>query len=134
MLRVLGTIKNSEYANVLKNQQNDLASWIKEIHTGIYPFLVRNHLYYSQIIYLHWSIIRTQTRAFSPTTRHSPSRHPSTSWTQPPPPFSPVPYIASPFSGESIRTFLLPRSLGWLCQLSTLTIPRSWSTSHPQAI
>lgn len=42
MLRVLGTIKNSEYANVLKNQQNDLASWIKEIHTGIYPFLDSN--------------------------------------------------------------------------------------------
>lgn len=41
MLRVLGTIKHSDYANTLSNEQNDLVTWIKEIHTGIYPHLVR---------------------------------------------------------------------------------------------
>ncbi|KAF8063618.1 Six-hairpin glycosidase-like protein [Lyophyllum atratum] len=39
MLRVLGTIQNSQYANTLKNEQNDLATWIKEIHGGMYPHL-----------------------------------------------------------------------------------------------
>lgn len=45
MLRVLGTIQNSEYANTLKSEQNNLASWVKEIHAGMYPFLVSHYSY-----------------------------------------------------------------------------------------
>jgi hypothetical protein len=40
MLRVLGTIQNSEYANTMKNEQKDLAAWVKEIHAAMYPHLV----------------------------------------------------------------------------------------------
>jgi len=39
-LRVLATMRNSEYANTFKNEQNDLAAWVREIHAGIYPHLV----------------------------------------------------------------------------------------------
>ncbi|RDB22323.1 hypothetical protein Hypma_010490 [Hypsizygus marmoreus] len=39
MLRVLGTIQNSQYAKTMKNEQKDLAAWIKEIHGGMYPHL-----------------------------------------------------------------------------------------------
>ena len=41
MLRVLGTIQRSSFAHDMKNQQNDLVSWVSEIHDGIYPHLVR---------------------------------------------------------------------------------------------
>lgn len=40
MLRVLGTIQNSQYANSMKNEQKDLTNWIKEIQDGMYQFLV----------------------------------------------------------------------------------------------
>ena len=40
MLRVLGTIQNSQYAKSMKNQAKDLISWVSEIHDGIYPHLV----------------------------------------------------------------------------------------------
>ncbi|KAG5640729.1 hypothetical protein DXG03_007416 [Asterophora parasitica] len=46
MLRVLGTIQNSEYANTMKNEQNDLAAWVMEIHSGMYPNLdATSHLF-----------------------------------------------------------------------------------------
>ena len=41
ILRVLGTIQNSQYANKMKRQQNDLAAWVQEIHDGMYRQLVR---------------------------------------------------------------------------------------------
>jgi len=41
MVRVLGTIKNSEYAGGFKNEQNDLIDWILEIQDGMYNYLVR---------------------------------------------------------------------------------------------
>lgn len=40
MLRVLGTIQNSQFANTLKPQQLDLANWVIEIHTGMYSHVV----------------------------------------------------------------------------------------------
>ncbi|KAF8556640.1 hypothetical protein OG21DRAFT_1554694 [Imleria badia] len=36
MIRVLGTIQKSQYADVLQQQQEDLANWIQEIHGGMY--------------------------------------------------------------------------------------------------
>lgn len=42
MLRVLGTIKNSEYASDFKSEQNDLIDWVLEIQDGMYPYLVRS--------------------------------------------------------------------------------------------
>lgn len=41
ILRVLATIRNSQYANTLKGQQKDLSNWVKEIHDGMYALLVR---------------------------------------------------------------------------------------------
>jgi hypothetical protein len=40
MLRVHATIKNSEYAPSLKSELRDLASWVQEIHKGMYDRLV----------------------------------------------------------------------------------------------
>ena len=40
MLRVLATIRQSEFANTFIPEQKNLSSWIHEIHSGIYPHLV----------------------------------------------------------------------------------------------
>jgi rhamnogalacturonyl hydrolase YesR len=40
MIRVLGTIKNSQYASSFKNEQKDLINWVLEIHNGMYTYLV----------------------------------------------------------------------------------------------
>ncbi|KAF8152554.1 Six-hairpin glycosidase-like protein [Crassisporium funariophilum] len=45
MLRVLATMKRSEYANTFKNEQNDLANWVREIHSGMYPHLSSQNLF-----------------------------------------------------------------------------------------
>jgi hypothetical protein len=45
MLRVLGTFKRSVYAQNFQNQINDLGSWVSEIHSGMYPYLVRNPIH-----------------------------------------------------------------------------------------
>jgi len=42
MIRVLGTIQRSQYAESLGQQQQDLAHWIQEIHDGMYPHQVRS--------------------------------------------------------------------------------------------
>lgn len=42
MLRVLGTIKNSEYAGNFKSEQKDLIDWVLEIQDGMYNYLVRS--------------------------------------------------------------------------------------------
>src|SRR5258707_15839823 len=44
MLRVLGTIKRSVYAQDFHSQINDLGNWVSEIHGGMYPHLVRSLL------------------------------------------------------------------------------------------
>ena len=41
MLRVLGTIKNSQYANSMKGEQKDLTNWVKEIQDAMYARIVR---------------------------------------------------------------------------------------------
>ncbi|KAI1793356.1 glycosyl hydrolase family 88-domain-containing protein [Ganoderma leucocontextum] len=45
MLRVLGTIQNSQYSKKMKQQSKDLAGWVSEIHTGIYPHLQTTGLF-----------------------------------------------------------------------------------------
>ncbi|CDO71771.1 hypothetical protein BN946_scf184923.g1, partial [Trametes cinnabarina] len=45
MLRVLGTIQNSQYAKNMKKQAKDLSGWVSEIHGGIYPHLRSNGLF-----------------------------------------------------------------------------------------
>jgi len=42
MLRVLGTIKNSEYAGDFKSERTDLIDWVLEIQDGMYNYLVRS--------------------------------------------------------------------------------------------
>ncbi|KAI0740138.1 Six-hairpin glycosidase-like protein [Earliella scabrosa] len=45
MLRVLGTIQHSQYADSMRDQANDLISWVDEIHNGIYPHLQSSGLF-----------------------------------------------------------------------------------------
>ncbi|KAH7922253.1 hypothetical protein BV22DRAFT_1094989 [Leucogyrophana mollusca] len=45
MIRVLGTIQRSQYANQLKGQQKDLANWVREIHGAMYPLINYNGLF-----------------------------------------------------------------------------------------
>ena len=40
MLRVLATIKNSQYASLMESQQSDLANWVIEIQNAMYSYLV----------------------------------------------------------------------------------------------
>jgi hypothetical protein len=40
MIRVLGTIQRSKYAESFKSQQSDLTNWVSEIHGGMYPLIV----------------------------------------------------------------------------------------------
>ncbi|KIJ06485.1 hypothetical protein PAXINDRAFT_182676 [Paxillus involutus ATCC 200175] len=47
MLRVLGTIQQSQYANSFKSQQENLANWVQEIHSGIYPLLDSSGLFHN---------------------------------------------------------------------------------------
>lgn len=44
MLRVLATIKNSQYANSMKSEQEDLANWVIEIQNEMYSHLVSLNL------------------------------------------------------------------------------------------
>jgi hypothetical protein len=43
MIRVLATIKRSQYASSFTSEQSDLQNWIEGIHNGIYPHLVCMH-------------------------------------------------------------------------------------------
>ncbi|KAF9220660.1 hypothetical protein BS17DRAFT_713741 [Gyrodon lividus] len=47
MIRVLGTIQRSQYANSFKSQQGDLANWVREIHGGMYPHLDSSGLFHN---------------------------------------------------------------------------------------
>ena len=55
MLRVLATIRESEYANTFKSEQDDLGHWVEEIHAAVYP-----HLVCKIIRYLHLVLILFQ--------------------------------------------------------------------------
>jgi len=41
ILRVIATMRQSEYSNTFKNEQKDLGNWVKEIHSSMYKHLVR---------------------------------------------------------------------------------------------
>lgn len=45
MLRVLGTIKNSQYAGNFQNEQNNLTNWVLEIQDGMYSKIRSNGLF-----------------------------------------------------------------------------------------
>src|SRR6266576_1595326 len=42
MLQVLGTLKHSVYAQNFTDEISDLGGWVSEIHSAMYPHLVRN--------------------------------------------------------------------------------------------
>jgi hypothetical protein len=42
MLRVLGTIKSSQFSGTFGSQIKDLGNWVTEIHSAMYPYLVRH--------------------------------------------------------------------------------------------
>ncbi|KAI5123008.1 hypothetical protein M0805_007630 [Coniferiporia weirii] len=45
MLRVLGTIKNSQYSKALKGEVKDLTNWVNEIHDGMYQHIRDDNLF-----------------------------------------------------------------------------------------
>ncbi|KAF7985410.1 hypothetical protein HWV62_5115 [Athelia sp. TMB] len=45
MLRVLGTIRNSQYNSSMLNEQQDLINWISEIHNGMYTNMDANFIF-----------------------------------------------------------------------------------------
>ncbi|KAJ8087296.1 hypothetical protein PM082_006126 [Marasmius tenuissimus] len=45
MVRVLATMKNSQYADDFKDEQDDLTDWISEIHGGMYSHLDSGHIF-----------------------------------------------------------------------------------------
>ena len=53
MLRVLGTIKNSEYAGDFKSERADLINWVLEIQDGMYNYLVRSIQLQSRVSSTH---------------------------------------------------------------------------------
>lgn len=46
MLRVLGTLQNSAFSRNFSSQISDLGNWVAEIHSAMYPHLVRMPLYH----------------------------------------------------------------------------------------
>ncbi|KAI6111803.1 Six-hairpin glycosidase-like protein [Pisolithus croceorrhizus] len=47
MLRVLSTIKQSQFSSSMESQQQDLADWVQEIHDGMYPNLDSSGLFHN---------------------------------------------------------------------------------------
>lgn len=47
ILRVLATIRGSEWSNTLKHQSADLEEWVKEIHDAMWPKLTSQGLFYN---------------------------------------------------------------------------------------
>lgn len=45
ILRVLATIRQSPYANTMKSEQNDLITWVEEIHSGMYATLDSTNIF-----------------------------------------------------------------------------------------
>ncbi|KAJ7109388.1 Six-hairpin glycosidase-like protein [Mycena epipterygia] len=45
MLRVLATMKNSPYSKSFSSQQNDLASWVKEIHSAMFAHIDSTNIF-----------------------------------------------------------------------------------------
>jgi hypothetical protein len=135
MLRVLGTIQNSEFADTLQIEQNNLTSWVKEIHAGMYHFLVSYHTPSLNMNMLFYAPVpfRTQIRASSQTMSHNQLLHPPTFSMPHPLRFSLALYTVFHFFGANIRTSLSPRSRGRHCQPPTQTTRHGWYTSHPKA-
>lgn len=47
MLRVLSTIKQSQFSTSMMSQQQDLADWVQEIHDGMYSYLDSSGLFHN---------------------------------------------------------------------------------------
>ena len=44
MLRVLGTLRKSQFSENFGSQIEDLGNWVSEIHSAMYPYLVRTYV------------------------------------------------------------------------------------------
>jgi len=62
MLRVLATIRESDYANTFKSEQGDLGNWVKEIHAAVYRHLVCNIIRYLHLVLM---IFQDTTNVFT---------------------------------------------------------------------
>ncbi|EJD00570.1 uncharacterized protein FOMMEDRAFT_112116 [Fomitiporia mediterranea MF3/22] len=49
MLRVLGTIQNSQYRNALKSETKDLRNWVNEIHDGMYAHIRDDGMFHNYV-------------------------------------------------------------------------------------
>lgn len=128
MVRVLGTIQRSQYAGALQQEQSDLASWIQEIHGGMYPHQVSTvpsaRLCDSLIIDLHPSRIPVVCFTTTQTTRPR-------SWTRRLQRSSQVPSTGYPSYVASTRTSRKPSCRGSVCRPLPSPVPPSCSTSPP---
>ena len=135
MLRVFGTVKNSEYASDFKSEQNDLVDWVLEIQDGMYPYLVRS-LMTPKLRHTscHRLVIPDDHRPYSPSSDQ------------------PVVSVTTPTTTSRLMTLLLPHCspppstvcLPWLENTITSLQPREhgshsppfpiWGTVRPMAL
>ena len=102
MLRVLATIRNSQFNSSMTAEQTDLINWINEIHTAMYKNLVKSPASSTTIQQqTYMGLTRTlttyseitQTKSYPPPTFTT--QHPQRSWL--------APSTASPSSQASTR-------------------------------
>jgi len=112
ILRVIATMRQSEYSNTFKNEQKDLGNWVKEIHSSMYKHLVRPYLRVLPSIHLiQLSPSRTK-RTYSQTTPTNPQQAKATFTTQHPPHSSPAQSTAPPSSSANTPTSPTPSARG----------------------
>ena len=112
ILRVIVTMRQSEYSNTFKNEQKDLGNWVKEIHSSMYKHLVRPYLRVSRSIHLIRTLRRRIKRTYSQTTPTNPQQAKATSTTQHPPHSSPAQSTAPPSSSANTPTSPTPNARG----------------------
>lgn len=104
MLRVLGTIKNSQFAKSMKSEQTDLTNWVKEIHNAMYSHIVSKRPSFKwnfDTKFLHFSDLTTYSTTTPTTTQRLQTLPRQLSW--------PRLYTACPCSRTRIRTCLKRR-------------------------
>lgn len=54
MLRVLGTMQNSQYKKAFKNEIKALKDWVNEIHEGMYTYVVSRKDFSLKFLLMTW--------------------------------------------------------------------------------
>ena len=112
MLRVIATMRQSEYSNTFKNEQKDLGNWVKEIHSSMYKHLVSPYLRILPSIHLIRTSPSRIKRTYSQTTPTNPQQAKATFTTQHPPRSSRAQSTAPPSSSANTPTSPTPNARG----------------------